>query len=64
MCPNTPQEKEKMTRVPYTNAIESLMYTMMCTMPDISYVVGLVSRYQLNPGQKHWSAIKRILAYL
>jgi len=36
----------------------------MCTHPDIFYVVGLVSRYQSNPGQKHWMAVKRILRYL
>ena len=59
MCPKIPQENERMTRVPYVNVIGSLMYIMMCTMPNISYTVGLVSRFQLNPGQKHWSAIKR-----
>jgi hypothetical protein len=53
-----------MTRVPYANAIASLMYAMMCTWPDICYAVGLVSRFQSNPGQNHWKAIKRILRYL
>ena len=61
MCPKTPKEKEKMSKVPYASAVGSLMYAMMCTRPDICYVVGLVSRYQSNPGQKHWMAIKRIL---
>ena len=45
MYPKTPQEKERMTRIPYTNAIGNLMYAMMSTMPDISYVVRRVSRY-------------------
>ena len=40
------------------------MYAMMCTRPDICYVVRLVSRYQSNPGQKHWMIVKRILRYL
>ena len=35
MCPKTPEEKEKMSRVPYANAVSSLMYAMMCTHPDI-----------------------------
>ena len=39
MCPKTPQEKERIFRVPYANVIGSLMYDMMCTRPDISYVV-------------------------
>ena len=40
------------------------MYAMMCTRLDICYVVGLASRFQSNPGIKHWMAAKRILRYL
>ena len=53
MCPKTPEEKEKMSRVPYASVVGSLMYAMMCTRPDICYVVGLVNRFQSNPDQKH-----------
>lgn len=53
-----------MAKVPYSNAIKSLIYTMTCTNVDIWYVVGLVSEYQSNCGQKHYHAIKGILAYL
>jgi hypothetical protein len=59
--PKTLEEKEKMSRVPYASAVNSLMYAMMCTRSDICYAVGLVSRYQSNPGQKHWMTVKRIL---
>ena len=44
-CPKTSEEK-----VPYASAMGSLMYAMLCTRPDICYVVGIVSRYQSNPG--------------
>jgi len=64
MCPKTLEEKEKMSRVPYASVVGSLMYAMMCTRPDICYAVRLVSRYQSNPGQKHWMVVKRILRYL
>ena len=64
MCPKTPEEKEKMSRVPYASVVGSLMYAMMCTRPDICYAIGLVSRFQSNPGQKHWMAVNRILRYL
>jgi hypothetical protein len=64
MSPKTQEEKEKMSRVPYSSAVGSLMYAMMCTRPDICYVVGLVSRFQSNPGFAHWKAMKRILRYL
>ena len=64
MCPSTPQEKEDMKKVPYLNAIGSLMYAMLCTRPDISQAVGLLARYSSNPGPQHWKCIKRILRYL
>ena len=64
MCPKTSEEKERMARVPYASAVGSLMYAMMCTRPDICYAVGLVSRFQSNPGIAHWKAVKRILRYL
>ena len=47
ICPKTPQEKERMASVRYANVIGSLMYAIICTRPNISYIVGLVSRYQL-----------------
>jgi hypothetical protein len=64
MCPNTLEEKEKISRVPYASVVGSLMYAMICTHPVICYVVRLVSQYQSNPGQKHWMTVKRILRYL
>ena len=63
-CPKTPQEEEEMRRVPYASAVGSLMYAMLCTRPDICYAVGVVSRYQSNPGREHWIAVKHILKYL
>ena len=53
-----------MRRVPYASAVGSLMYAMLCTRPDICYAVGIVSRYQSNPGKEHWIAVKHILKYL
>ncbi|KAK6120832.1 hypothetical protein DH2020_045427 [Rehmannia glutinosa] len=53
-----------MSRIPYASAVGSLMYAMLCTRPDICYAVGVVSRYQSNPGEEHWVAVKHILKYL
>ena len=53
MCPKTPNKKEQMTKVPYSNVVVSLMYAMMCMCPNICYVVGFVSRFQYNPSLKH-----------
>ena len=53
-----------MARVPYASAIGSMMYAMLCTRPNIYFVVGMVSRYQSNLGSVHWQAVKRIFQYL
>ncbi|GJZ29609.1 hypothetical protein Tco_0574256 [Tanacetum coccineum] len=41
---------ERMSKVPYANAVGSLMYLMVCMRPDIAYAVSVVSRYLANPG--------------
>ena len=62
--PKTQEEVDMMRKAPYASAVGSLIYAMLCTRPDIYYSVGMVSRYQSNPGLKHWQAVKHILKYL
>jgi hypothetical protein len=64
MCPKTQKEIEYMSRVPYSSAVGSLMYAMVCTRLDIAHAMGVVSRYMNNPGKEHWEALKWILRYL
>ncbi|KAK8685929.1 hypothetical protein V6N13_124960 [Hibiscus sabdariffa] len=64
MCPSTSQERERMSQVPYASATGSIMYAMICTHPDLSYALCMTSRYQANPGEGHWVAVKNILKYL
>ena len=56
-CPKIPKKKEHMQLVPYVSVVDSLMYAMLCTRLDICFVVGMESRYQSNPGPKHWTTI-------
>ncbi|KAH9667138.1 Receptor-like protein 14 [Citrus sinensis] len=42
-------ERDYMARVPYTSAVGSLMYAMVCTRPNIFQAVSMVSRYMNNP---------------
>ena len=53
-----------MERIPYASAVGSLMYIHTCTRPDISFAVGMLGRYQSNPGMIHWKAAKKVLRYL
>ena len=40
------------------------MYAMVCTCPDISHAVGVVSRFLENLGKAHWEAVTWIFKYL
>ncbi|GJW13180.1 retrotransposon protein, putative, ty1-copia subclass [Tanacetum coccineum] len=62
-CPVRDCDVKKMSKVPYANAVGSLMYLMVCTRPGITYAVSVVSRYLANPGKNHWEAVKWILKY-
>ena len=40
------------------------MYFMVCTRPDLAYIVSTLSRFMINPGPYHWEAVKWLLKYL
>ncbi|XP_074315551.1 secreted RxLR effector protein 161-like [Silene latifolia] len=62
--PKSAEEREYMSRVPYSSALGSLMYVMVCTRPDLAQSVSVVSRFMGDPGKEHWQAVKRIFRYL
>ena len=62
--PSTPTEAHRMRRVPYREAIGSLMYAAVATRPDITFAVSTLSQFLDNPGDAHWEAVKRIIRYL
>ena len=51
LCSSSVEEKDYMSCVPYANSVGCLMYAMVCTRPDISHAVGIVSKYMTNPGK-------------
>ena len=63
-CPRNEFEKEQMKNIPCASAIRSLMYAQVCTRPDIAFAMGMLGRYQSNPGLDHWRAVKKVLRYL
>ncbi|KAH9657439.1 hypothetical protein KPL70_023077 [Citrus sinensis] len=64
LCLKAETEISEMMNVPYASAVGCLMYAIVLTRPDLSYVVSVVSRYMANPGEEHWRAVKWILRYL
>ena len=53
-----------MSRVPYAPPVGSLIFAMICIIPDIAQAVRAISRYMANPGGEHWKIMKRILRYI
>jgi hypothetical protein len=47
----------------YKSVIVSLRY-LVNARPNLSFAVGLVSRFMEAPSKEHWSAVKRILRYV
>ena len=57
-------EIETMKNVPYRNVLGALSHLTRMTRPDIQFSTFFHSRYQTNPGRRHWQGIKRILRYI
>ena len=53
-----------MSRVPYSCVVSSLMYAMVCSRPNLAYVVSAIERYMEKPGKEHWKAVQWIMRYL
>ena len=58
LCPSSVEENDYMSRVPYANTVGCLMYEIVCTRPDFSHAIGVVSKYMENPGKEHWNPVK------
>ena len=52
-CPSNNFERKSMENIPYASTVGSLMYSQVCTRPDIAFIVGVLGRYLSNPGQAH-----------
>ena len=57
-CSSSKKEKKDIVSTIYSLVVGSLMYAMVCTRLDIAHVVGVVSRFMVNPGKDHWEAVK------
>jgi hypothetical protein len=53
-----------MKSIPYASTVGSLLYLQVCTKPDIAMAIGMLGRYQSNPGMKHWKVAKKVMQYL
>ncbi|RZC20055.1 Serine/threonine-protein phosphatase 7 long form-like [Glycine soja] len=49
-CPKNDFEREQMKNISYASVVGSLMYAQVFTRPDIAFAIGMLGRYQSNPG--------------
>ena len=63
-CPKTQEEEEDMSDVPYASEMGSLMYAMVCIIPDIRHAVGVLRKFMSKPGKEHWTSLKWVFRYL
>jgi hypothetical protein len=43
-------EIDQMKSIPYALAVRSIIYAQVCVCPDLTFVTGLLGRFQSNPG--------------
>ena len=48
----------------YASVVGAIMYAMLGTRPDLAFAIGLLTRFNSNPGKSHVGALKRVLRYL
>jgi len=61
-----PGEKGKLpeTNRPYRQLVGSIMYSAICTRPDISFACGWLSRHLDNYTEEHFNAGIKVLRYM
>ena len=57
-----PNHVEYMTNIPYSQVVSSIMYLMIFTRYDVSYLSTLISMYMA--GKRHCEAAKWVFRYL
>lgn len=62
--PRTERERDNMKKIPYQEAIGSLLFAAQISRPDITFAVNSLSRFTNNPDVTHWAGVKRIFRYL
>ena len=63
-CKESDNHKNVSGKVPYHEAVGSLMYLAAATRPDIAFTVNKATWVMDRPAEKDWNKIKRIFCYL
>lgn len=58
------EQRQEVEKIPYKQAVGSLIYLTCLTRPDIAFPVHLVSQFLSAYGPEHWIQVKRIVRYI
>jgi hypothetical protein len=58
------QGVEQPTENPYASLVGALLFIAVCTRPDVSFTVGLLTKFVSCPGEAHWRVAIDLLSYL
>ena len=53
-----------MLKVPHASVVWNIMYSMICTRVDVTYVASMRSYYMENPRKGYWEVLKWLFRYL
>ena len=62
--PKTDEERKEVENIPYKSLVGSVLHLCRSTRPDLSCAIGILAKYQKDPGPRHWNAAKKLLRYL
>ncbi len=62
--PTTEAERAEMAAIPYIQATGGILWLARCTRPDLAKAVGVLCRFNANPGMEHWKALKHLLRFI
>jgi hypothetical protein len=63
-CPMMLNQVAHMNGIPYSEAIEFILWATVVLQPDTAYAVGILPQFIQNPGPAHWDGVKRVVSYL
>ncbi|XP_062075229.1 secreted RxLR effector protein 161-like [Humulus lupulus] len=62
--PITKDEARFMEKIPFAEAIGSVMYAMISIRPYIAYAMSVLSQFMEKPSKDHWKGLEWLLRYL
>jgi hypothetical protein len=62
--PLTQEIRTLQERMTYPSLIGCIRHLVNCSRPDLSFICGVLSRYQSDPTPTHWKALIQVLRYV